>query len=258
MGQKRKNVFLFLCHLISKETFKQFGKIVNATKGIGDAYLLFHLKERKLPSELVKVSNYQFTDQSLACLGYSMINTSIVPGSNHFPALQFFLDYPDYDFYWLIEYDVRFSGDWRDFFRYFAHSNADLLTCDIRSYIEKPNWSWWELKHPSKNIPLRKRYASFNPIYRISNRGLKLIDRLQREGWSGHHEVLLPTLLYNHGLRLRDFGGNGKFVKREDKNRFYLNNSTKSTVRWRPPFKKIGTKDQKLYHPVKPLQDSKS
>ncbi len=251
-GNKKKNIYLFMCHTISKEILEEYNKIDKATKGLGETYLLFHSTDNNSPSDLAKYKKYLFTDESLIHLDYPMLRKSIIPGSCHFPLLQFFIDYPSYDFYWLIEYDVRFTGDWRKFFQYFNASSADLLACDIRSYADKPNWRWWGLNHPSKKISLKKRYASYNPIYRISNRGLKFIHCSLRDGWKGHQEVVLATLLYHNGFELRDFGGNGSFVKPGDENRFYLSNSDNSTVRWRPPFKKIGQNDQKLYHPVKP------
>jgi hypothetical protein len=244
----KKTIFMFMCHTFNEGLLKEHQKIVKATKGLGETCLLFHQREEKLPSKLKKQRKYLFTDQSLAKLNYPMLRKSLVEGYCHFPLLQFFLDHPDYDFYWLIEYDVRFSGDWRKFFKYFSRSKADFLACDIRSYADQPKWPWWELKHPSENIPLQQRYASFEPIYRISNRGLKLIHDSLRDGWRGHQEVILPTLLYHHGYLLRDFGGDGRFVRPKDINRFYYKNTT---VRWRPPFKKIGKNDQKLYHPIK-------
>ncbi len=250
MAQKVKNIFLFMCHTFEKETAQEYQKILRATKGIGETCVLFHFRGNKLPSKLEKSKRYSFTDESLSHLKYSMFRKSITDGNCHFALLQFFLDNPEYDFYWLIEYDVRFSGDWRQFFNYFDRSKADLLSCYIRNYADTPNWPWWGLKHPTKEIPLQERYASFEPIYRLSNRSLKLLDLLLRDGWRGHQEVVIPTLLYHYGFRLRDFGGEGKFVKPRDENRFYLYNST---LRWRPLIKRVGKNDHKLYHPVKPL-----
>ena len=61
----------------------------------------------------------------------------------------------------------------------------------------------------------------------------------------GHHEVLLPTLLYNEGFLLEDFGGEGTFVRPENKAKFYDDTS----MRIAP----VLPDDRKnyLFHPVK-------
>jgi hypothetical protein len=55
--------------------------------------------------------SYLFSYESLSKLNYPKIEQSFLPGHAGFPVLQFFRDDPDFDYYWLIEYDVRFSGD---------------------------------------------------------------------------------------------------------------------------------------------------
>ena len=68
---------------------------------------------------------------------------------------------------------------------------------------------------------MENRIRSFNPIYRISGKALAHIHRALSEKWIGHHEVLLPTLLYHQGFRLLDFGGEGEFVADGGENLFY-------------------------------------
>src|SRR5258708_43966 len=47
-------------------------------------------------------------------------NVDLVP-------MKFFLDRPDYNYYWIVEYDVRFSGAWPALFADLSFSAADLL-----------------------------------------------------------------------------------------------------------------------------------
>lgn len=95
---------------------------------------------------------------------------------------------------------------------------------------------------------------SFNPIYRISNWALKLLDLVLkgRESW-GHNEVLIPTVLNYYGLSLLDMGGKGSFVPSGFEEKFYLMpDDDPGSLRHAPA---IGTEEvrikNKIYHPVK-------
>ncbi|MES2006380.1 MAG: hypothetical protein V4450_17815 [Bacteroidota bacterium] len=162
--------------------------------------------------------------------------------------MDFFSKHGEYGYYWYIEYDVFFTGDWKIFLDFFKDVNKDFLSCDIRLYENTSTWPWWQtLKHPEKKIALANRLRSFNPIYRLSAAALFFIQQQLYNKWSGHHEVLLPTLLYHNNFSLSDFGGDGEFVDKGAENKFY----SKETFRWRPAFNKAGGLKNKLYHPVK-------
>lgn len=51
---------------------------------------------------------------------------------------------PKYAYYWFIEYDVWYSGNWSDIIR--TSSLSDLLATHLHSYTEvkfEKNWVWW-------------------------------------------------------------------------------------------------------------------
>jgi len=251
-----KQVFLLLNHLVDRRSCAEFSKIKKAAPKGSEVFMLFHSDGQGHP--LFTGNIHKFTNRDLNNIGFPMFRETIVPGSAHFPVMAFRRRYPVYDFYWVIEYDVRFRGNWKKLFGHYQTSRADLLTCHIRQYHQEPDWCWWSLRHPDKDISLQERYRSFNPIYRISASALAFIDRLHQEGWVGHYEELLPTLLFHHGYHLQDMGGTGIFVKTGDRNRFYIDSPEsrrgrlkKGTMRYRPSFTKPGWRWNKLYHPVK-------
>ena len=43
------------------------------------------------------------------------------------------------------------------------------------------------------------------------------------EGWSGHYEVTIPTILKTRGFTLEDIGGSGRYVAQGNHDRFYRN-----------------------------------
>lgn len=255
----RKNVILFLTDKESDPTIGNFNHLQESTATIGGAYFLFHQKTEFLPVQLKEVKPFAFTYESLTALNYLPISEKLIPGNNHFPVLKFFLTHPQFDFYWVLEDDVRFNGDWGCFFSFFDSTGHDFISSHLRRYRDEPEWAWWRsLWKSDETIPFEQQIRSFNPIYRISRPALRFIHRALSAHWIGHHEVLLPTLLHHNGFKIADFGGNGEFVSAGNENLFYTSEGydqegklMEGTMRFRPVWEKVGTEINKLYHPVK-------
>jgi len=261
--EKPNQVFLFLSHHASGQVVREYKNIRSATAGIGSSIFLYHHKSNNAPPALPTRNLYLFSDESLSKLNYRMIGPTLVPGHVGFPVLQFFCDNPDFDYYWAIEYDVRFSGDWFFFFDSFREANYDFLACHLRDYVDEPDWPRWTLDHPRKSIALRERLRCFNPIFRLTNAALSFLHRSLLDGWCGHNEVLFPTLLHRNGFAIADMGGKGRFRPLDLRENFYTESEANSiglldsgTMRYRPPFLRVGREKNKLYHPVKPLSST--
>jgi hypothetical protein len=258
--ERREQVCLFLCHSAAPRLIREYANIQRGIAGIGNSFFLYHGKRNEIPPGLSGRELYLFSSESLSKLNYPTIAQSFFPGHVGVPVLQFFRDNPSFDYYWTIEYDVRFSGDWHFFFDFLKDAKQDFLTCHIRAHAEEPDWPYWSLDHPRKSIPLSERLRSFNPIYRVSNRALSFLDQSLRDGWCGHNEVVWPTLLHHHGFKLMDIGGKGRFTPSEMEDNFYTESEPNSgglldcgTMRFRPSFWRVGRDKNKLYHPIKPL-----
>ena len=243
-----KQAVLYLTNKCNEWTLSAFHALEQSLQGKADVYFVYHQQGDVLPVSLQNIENlFVFTSDVLNELGYTPIEKGkLVPGSNHFPLLKFYKENQGYDYYWLVEDDVRFSSEWKDFFGSFASCTSDFLSSVIETKAENPTWYWWtSLKTGNEVIAEEKLLKSFNPIYRLSRQALACIDAYLIIGWMGHHEVLLPTLLYNEGFLLEDFGGEGTFVRPENNARFYDDTS----MRIAP----VLPDDRKnyLFHPVK-------
>ncbi|HPK22230.1 MAG TPA: glycosyltransferase [Smithella sp.] len=261
MRRKTNQAFLFFSHLSSEIIIREFNHIRRAVCDMGTAFFLYDTTGKDVPEKIKKLSPYLYSDQCLCDLGYPVIGKKMIPGHAHFPLFKFYLDHPDFDYYWFIEYDVRFTGPWRSFFESFLVHDADFLTSHIRSYAEERSWPWWALKHPRQHIPLDKRLRSFNPLYRISRAALSFLHDAFRNGWCGHHEVALPTLLHQKGFTVREISGRGKYTIPGMENRFYAMSAPNvkgdlsgTSMKYRPSSWRCGREENKLYHPVKPLK----
>ena len=262
----KRSVVLFLCHLINAQVIKQYRKLCRDIGKEYDIYWVFQtdngISEKGLLTKGTKV--FMFSMNDLNTLGYSYLEK--LYGSEHYIMEFFARRFPKYDYYWVIEYDVIFTGKWNHFFDYFKNDKADFLSSHIeRKNASNANWHWWNHMTFGEScmIPEDKYVKSFNPIYRISRRAVSFLDSYLKEtGNKGFYEVVMATALYNNGFLLEDFGGTGDFVKRKNLHRFYVQDAgtNNGTMRGRPLFgmregAAFGTKD-KLFHPVREAEDT--
>lgn len=182
---------------------------------------------------------------------------SITPGNTIFPLVDFARTHR-YSYYWLIEYDVRYTGNWAELFSYFATSHSDLLGTTLYRHEFRPSWCWWDsFKKPRFSMVRKKNWIrGLFPVMRISAQGLQVLREANRKGWRGHYEVVVPTALYHYGLTLEDFGGDGEFVGEENRNRFYTNSPSVDGLGPGtfvcPPTRPLEERlPNKLYHAVK-------
>lgn len=246
MENKKNVAFLFATHKLTIPIIDQYYRLEVATKNLGDLYLLIEDGDSEnIPNN---ISFYSFSVDTLNELKYEPIADTIIPGSNHFPVLLFHKDHPEYDYYWNIEYDVYFNGDWHCLFSAYEFINTDFITSHIAYYSDLPSWMWWSsMQLTTLSIPQADFVRSFNPIYRISNRALKRLNEVLKEQNAGHHEVLIPTVLHNTGYTIGDLGY------------FYSpgidDNDANCSMRFRPVHDRMEIErkgiDNLLYHPVK-------
>ena len=186
-------------------------------------------------------------------------------GHQDLPVLKFFLDHPEFEHYWLIEDDVRWSGSWADIFAELSNSSADLLATAVQNYSEEPGWYWWKhVETGTETLPIRLRVKGFFPFCRLSRAFLGAVDQKYRQGWGGHYEVSWPSIARCSTLSIEDIGGHGTFTPPERRGRFYTCTTGTpylfpGTFVYRPAFRDTGvsefgkgvTPDCMLWHPVK-------
>jgi hypothetical protein len=180
----------------------------------------------------------------------------------HLAWIDFFEANPEFDAYWLIEYDVLYSGSWNELFDAFREHPCDLLCTHLRAHAQEPGWFWWPQIHaPAAGpaLPEELLLRGFLPISRFSRRGFERLRDAVDEGWAGFLEGLVPTLFLASGLSIGDIGGDGPFVPEGFRNRFYTSASDADgslrdlgTMRFAPPILFPRILPGRLYHPVKP------
>jgi hypothetical protein len=108
-----------------------------------------------------------------------------------------------YEYIWLVENDVDYAGNWRDFFRSTMGSNADLLSTYIYSRTQDSNWYHWSWFQTPPEVSFNHHTSSFNPVVRFSRRMLSIyVKSVQNDLWQGHTEALWPTIARHNGLTI--------------------------------------------------------
>jgi hypothetical protein len=178
------------------------------------------------------------------------------PRNIDLPLMWFFQKNPRYDYYWVMEYDVRFTGHWMDFFQHFAGNESDLLATTLFDYDFRPDWDNWNTLKSPRVVANQERVRALFPLYRISSAALRALHQAYCEGWSGHYEVTIPTVLKMQGFKLEDFGGDGAYVQAGNRNRFYRNTPGKAglapgTFTVTPNAIRADYPPNMLWHPIK-------
>ena len=125
------------------------------------------------------------------------------------------------DRFWLVEYDIDYSGDWADFFGATATYDADVLTAHLRPLSAEPNYFFAPLYRQPEASPADPLIALMS-ISRMSRRFLEHYrDTLRQPGWDGHFEMVLPSIARAGGFTVAEIGGENPFTPPERRGLHY-------------------------------------
>jgi len=143
--------------------------------------------------------------------------------SSDLAIMQFFQGNPNFDYYWIVEYDVRFTGSWRELFAVLNESSADLLCTFLTKFEQGRDWMHWKsFSTPDDSVKEDDLYRAFLPFCRLSKTLMQAIDERCREGWTGHPEVLWPTVAHAVGGNIEDIGGSGPSTPDSRRDKYYF------------------------------------
>jgi len=228
VGDKDNQCIVLMAHYLSDKVRNLFFKLKSECLDKYDVWFIYDNSNKDYDPQFLSGESrtFLFTIQTISDKFYmKSCNDSgtIYCGNTTFPVLEFINEHPQYDYYWRIEYDVWFQGNWTDLFDYFHNNSADLLTTTLFRYSFRPNWAWWHTLKTPLHVWKVDRIRGFLPVARLSKKACQLLYKKYRRQWKGHDEVVVPSLLYHYGMSIEDIGGDGEFAKSENKNRFYLN-----------------------------------
>ena len=149
-----KQTILLLSNRTDYTVRDRYDKLVREYGEKADVFLLFDNSASIDKPELKYFERvYTFSVPELISEGYTALESGFL-GNCHYPLLKFHKDYPEYDYCWVIENDVVFSGNWSVFLDAFVDDTSDLLTTKVRRYADDPYWFWWKSVKAPEGIVL--------------------------------------------------------------------------------------------------------
>lgn len=136
----------------------------------------------------------------------------------HFRMLVFYINNPNFDYYWFFDDDIDFSGNIKMFLDTYLNESEDFMAIQAfkkenyannypkisiinnRMTGSRGHWLEWcpgpgdNFKHNPVHI------GSFFPIVRFSNKAMKHLLDLHNQGFYGYSEGFVPTSLASDGL----------------------------------------------------------
>jgi len=157
--------------------------------------------------------------------------------------LQYFLSTKD-EYLWTLDERVWYGGEWNAFQSSFNHCKADFLATYVRTQHEEPEWHGWaNLRDPASADAPKLGVAALLPLMRMSRAAAKTMLEGIAEGWTGHPEALIPTLVNCAGLKIEDIGGMGSFTPPDRIGQWY----GRQTWSWQGPVEQM---PEMLHFPV--------
>lgn len=260
-----RDCIAFICHVWNPSVQAVFERLQREAPP--DLDVRFVLSSEAEPASLVGLAPehlIQVSREDLFRLGYPekcRTDQWEMAGNLDLVFLEVFRRQPEYDRYWFIEYDVHWEGRWDVLFERFRGSDADMLATTVLRIEQVPH-KLAELSYPRLLMPPGMVWSrsqllkAFLPICRISKAALDALQQAYRDGLGGHYEITVPSIAAHAGLVVEDIGGNGPFVRPQNRNRFYFARGSTSSHSpgsfvFRPAPKVLPYRNT-LWHPVKP------
>lgn len=249
-----KTVILFKCHSIDKKILYEYRAISSSCDPLLYDVIMLYDNSRKDFKPVDGVKYFLFNQEDFKKIGYPLMDK--LPKSSileymfskniqwfhaDYPIFIFYKKHPEYQYYWQIEFDVRFNGPWKYFFSHHEKLDSDFLSTYIETREQYPEWNAWGVHN--LDVDDEKLRQSIFPLIRLSNHAIKLLDKEFLSGKCGYCEVIIPSILNINNYKIEEI--DRKFYNEKT---FTSNNviDTRYNV-----MKVLHLSRNKLFHPVK-------
>lgn len=179
-----KNLVVFVAHLVSEATIAHYMRLRSELPDESyDVVWVMTASDGASVGVPDGVDMAVLRPGDFRSLRYTPIYGTLVPGSCHFIPLCIFQRHRTYRYYWFIEYDVEFIGDWSVLMDDCDTNRVDydFLSCHVACFGEdNKDWTWWHRRVHSPGLPQQ-------------------VLRAGRGHTQWHHEV--ATAIYTGGNR---------------------------------------------------------
>lgn len=250
MPDGSRTAILYVSHLVTPATVWNYLLLQRSVKAGQTLCWVCQGEAARRRLAALRINTFPLTPSLLQRWHPVMNGYGLVPGNCHVPTLSFSRRYP-HDYYWFVEYDVRYTGAWTEVFALGRASEADLIAAFVEAPFHDPTWDHWD----SIWLPHPKRARSFNPIRRVSHRLLRAVASLLARDYWAHNEALLASTCRHEGWEMQDLNALSRARRGTPIYTPAPNADAPSTLNYRPVQSTVWQAQRhRLYHPVKPLR----
>ena len=186
------------------------------------------LPKEKYDSIILKDSKCSF-QKSENCFEFSFENFNCGSGiiqNTYFSILQFYKEHQKkYDFYYFLEDDVIFNGEWRDFFDDDINNDKESDLKCVLYHINDINNNHWYCQPNNNflgNYERKNNAGGAAYILRFSRKMLELMYNSTLRGYSSHVECFPFVLAVDNDFKISTFNEN--FIDHNFCNTSYITN----------------------------------
>jgi hypothetical protein len=198
-----------ICYLTNNKNTLEMERRYNLLPSNTDNFIIYDKKENLNYNNNIKTFNFNFNLLDISKTDLPLDNNErTIYRFTYISLLYFYEKYPNYDYYWLIEEDLIFNGDFHLFFNSTESLKEDFIGCYGHFKKDKEiNVQHWFTIEPNRiygnyehKFPL---VGGFIGIQRMSN---ALIKELHKKAFSdgifGNAESFPATLAYLNNMKL--------------------------------------------------------
>lgn len=186
-----------VCYLTNNKNTEEMERRYNLLPQNTDNYILTEIKNNLAYSNNVKLFKF---NSDIEHINIPFIRCTYIS------LICFFEIYPNYDYYWLLEDDLIFNGDFSLFFNDTEMLDYDLLKCHGH-FKESSNLTWYSMEENKiKNYELETPIAGgLACIQRWSNKLAKKLLELHNNKVFGHLESYPITIACREKMKIGFF-----------------------------------------------------
>jgi hypothetical protein len=209
---------LFKCHYMDETVMHNLAKLKAEAPHGYKVFILWDSTNKPIRSDAFNFDYQTYLNCDYRIADCTFLNTfkgvqgfptefeqQVIWHNPEYPVMLFYLQNREFDYYYSIEYDVSFNGDWSDFFKACEDSTADFLACNLRDKATNDIAieNYWDLIN--FECEEEQKFAAFGAIQRYSNEMLRIYDKFLRNGLFGYYEITMPTIAKIANLEVKDF-----------------------------------------------------
>lgn len=204
-----RQAIVMLTHRNSRRIYRHFERLRDDLRDVMPAFLCLHRPTDDLPAPPFVPDFTVTVSDGISVLPLRHEKMLGAGGSyHHYIELAYIPAFcsemlSEFDFIWMIEGDVDFSGNWSAFFERATCCTVDLIGVHFTKRKDSTNWVHWRRFSAPPVISSESVAKGFFPMVRLSRRFLAAyVSEMANPEWTAHLEAAYPTIAFHHGFSM--------------------------------------------------------